>query len=204
MTKLTVGIVDYGVGNLNSVHRTLNYIGLRCRVSDDHMVLKTCDLLLLPGVGAFRPAIQALKERGLDQFLTEQAARERPILGICLGMQLLAKSSSENGRTAGLGLISGDVVSIGIGRWHIGWNTAILQKPDPLFEVAHNQDFYFNHSYAYHPIDEFVICATNFGDARFASVVRTGKVAGVQFHPEKSQRVGHTLLRSVVEGLCNA
>lgn len=204
MTKLTVGIVDYGVGNHNSVHHTLNYLGLRCRVSDDHTLLKACDLLLLPGVGAFRPAMQALESKGLDRFLVDQVARQKPILGICLGMQLLGKSSSENGRTTGLGLIPGDVVPLGIGCWHIGWNTATLQKPDPLFEVAHNQDFYFNHSYAYQALDEFVVCTTSFGDIRFASVVRAGKVAGIQFHPEKSQRAGHVLLRSVIEGLCDA
>ncbi len=204
MTKLTVGIVDYGVGNHNSVHHTLNYLGLRCRVSDDHTLLKACDLLLLPGVGAFRPAMQALESKGLDRFLVDQVARQKPILGICLGMQLLGKSSSENGRTAGLGLIPGDVVPLGIGCWHIGWNTATLQKPDPLFEVAHNQDFYFNHSYAYQALDEFAVCTTAFGDVRFASVVRAGKVAGIQFHPEKSQRAGHALLRSVIEGLCDA
>jgi glutamine amidotransferase len=204
MTKLTVGIVDYGVGNHSSVHHTLNYLGLRCRVSDDHTLLKACDLLLLPGVGAFRPAMQALEGKGLDHFLVDEVARQKPILGICLGMQLLGKSSSENGRTVGLGLIPGDVVPLGIGCWHIGWNTATLQKPDPLFEVAHNRDFYFNHSYAYHALNEFVVCTTGFGDKRFASVVRFGKVAGIQFHPEKSQRAGHALLNSVIEGLCNA
>jgi glutamine amidotransferase len=204
VTKLTVGIVDYGVGNHNSVHHTLNHLGLRCRVSDDHMLLKACDLLLLPGVGAFRPAIQALKSKGLDRFLVDQVARQKPILGICLGMQLLGKSSSENGRTTGLGLIPGDVVRLDIGSCHIGWNSVTLQKPDQLFEVAHNQDFYFNHSYAYPALGDFAVCTTAFGDVFFASVVRSGKVAGIQFHPEKSQRAGHALLRSVIEGLCDA
>lgn len=204
MTKLTVGIVDYGVGNHISVHHTLNYLGLRCLVSDAHASLKACDMLLLPGVGAFRPAMQALKGKGLDHFLVDEVARQKPILGICLGMQLLGKSSSENGQTAGLGLIPGDVVRLGNGSWHIGWNTVTLQKPDPLFEVAHNEDFYFNHSYAYQELNEFVVCTTGFGDMRFASVVRSGKVAGIQFHPEKSQRAGHTLLNSVIKGLCDA
>jgi len=204
VSRLTVGIVNYGVGNHNSVHHTLNYLGLRCIVSNDHMILKACDLLLLPGVGAFRPAIQALQEKGLDRFLVDQAARQRPILGICVGMQLLGKSSSENGRTAGLGLIPGDVVALGLNCWHIGWNTASLQKADPLFEVANDKDFYFNHSYAYQTMDEFVVCTTSFGGKNFASVVRAGKVAGIQFHPEKSQRAGHALLQSVVRGLCDA
>jgi glutamine amidotransferase len=148
--------------------------------------------------------MQALERKGLDRFLVDQVARQKPIIGICLGMQLLGKSSSENGRTAGLGLIPGDVVPLGIGSWHIGWNTASLQKPDPLFEVANNQDFYFNHSYAYQALDEFSVCSTTYGSTRFASVVRSGKVAGIQFHPEKSQQAGHNLLRSLIEGLCNA
>lgn len=204
MTKLTVGIVDYGVGNHNSVRHTLNFLGLRCHVSNDHMTLKACDLLLLPGVGAFRPAMQVLQARGLDHFLTEQVAHQKPVLGICLGMQLLGRSSSENGRTTGLGFIPGDVVPLGIGRWHIGWNSTTLQKADPLFEVAHSQDFYFNHSYAYQSLEDFVVCTTTFGETQFASVVRAGKVAGMQFHPEKSQRAGHVLLQSVIERLCNA
>jgi glutamine amidotransferase len=119
-------------------------------------------------------------------------------------MQLLGKSSSENGRTAGLCLIPGDVVPLGIGSWHVGWNTATLHKPDPLFEVAHNKYFYFNHSYAYLSPNEFVVCTSSFGDTRFASVVRSGKVAGIQFHPEKSQRAGYALLNSVIKGLCDA
>lgn len=204
MSKLTVGVVDYGVGNHSSVRRTLNFLGLRCCISADQALLKPCDLLLLPGVGAFRPAMQALESRGLDVFIVEQAEHQKPILGICLGMQLLGKSSSENGRTAGLGLISGDVVPLGSGRWHIGWNTVNLQNQDPLFKAADSQDFYFNHSYAYEAMDEFVVCSTGFGDKRFASAVRSGKVAGIQFHPEKSQRAGHALLRSVIEGLCDA
>jgi glutamine amidotransferase len=204
VTKLTVGIIDYGVGNHNSVRNTLTYLGMRCRVSDDRTLLSACDLLLLPGVGAFRPAMQALESKGLNRFLADQAVHQKPILGICLGMQLLGKSSSEHGRNAGLGLIPADVVALGIGCWHIGWNTVTLQKPDPLFEVAQNQDFYFNHSHAYQALDEFSVCTTSFGDTRFASVVRAGKVAGLQFHPEKSQRAGHALLRSVIEGLCDA
>lgn len=204
MSKLTVGIVDYGVGNHNSVRHTLHFLGFRCRVSDDHGVLKACDLLLLPGVGAFRPAMQALEAKGLDRFLLDQAARQRPLLGICLGMQLLARASYENGRTAGLGLIPGEVVPLGIRRWHIGWNSVEMHRPDPLFTVADGRDFYFNHSFCYQALDEAAVCATTVGDSVFASAVRKGATAGIQFHPEKSQDAGHLLLRSLVEGLCNA
>lgn len=204
MTKLTVGIVDYGVGNHNSVLHSLRHLGLRGFISADHKSLRTSDLLLLPGVGAFRPAMQALEQRKLNLFLLDQVACQKPILGICLGMQLLGKSSSENGWTAGLGLIPGSVVTLGIGCWHIGWNTVTQKKVDPIFEVAHNRDFYFNHSHAYESFGEYVVCTSEFGATPFASVVRSGKVAGIQFHPEKSQRAGCDLLQSVIKGLCHA
>jgi len=204
MTKLTVGIVDYGVGNHNSVRNTLNLLGFRSRISDDHVLLKSCDLLLLPGVGAFRPAMQAIARKGLDNLLIEQAERHKPLLGICLGMQLLGKYSSENGRTAGLGLLSGEVIPLGIDRRHIGWNSVSLQKPDPLFEIANGLNFYFNHSYAFQSAHDFAICSTIFEGKEFASAVRLGKIAGIQFHPEKSQSAGHVLLRTVIKGLCDA
>lgn len=204
MRKLTIGIVDYGVGNHNSVRHTLHFLGFRCRVSDDHTVLKGCDLLLLPGVGAFRPAMLALKAKGLDVFLIDQVARQKPVLGICLGMHLLAKASYEHGRTTGLDLIPGEVVPLGIGQWHIGWNTVELTKTDPLFAVANDKDYYFNHSYAFEATGDFMVCRTTFGERTFASVVRFGKVAGIQFHPEKSQNAGHMLLSAVIEGLANA
>lgn len=204
MKKISVGIVDYGVGNHNSVYHTLSHIGLRCRVSADKGILRACDLLLLPGVGAFPPAMAALKKKKLDRFLVDQAGSGKPILGICLGMQLLGKNSSENGHTNGLGLIPGEVVQLGQGRWHIGWNIITKKKTDPLFEPAYKQNFYFNHSYSFKPKGEFVKCIAKFKGKKIASAVRVNKVAGIQFHPEKSQRAGHELLRSVIEGLCGA
>jgi imidazole glycerol-phosphate synthase subunit HisF len=133
MRKITVGIVDYGVGNHASVRHTLREIGMRCRTSDDPKVLDVCELLVLPGVGAFRPAIEAVRARGLDSYLLSAAAQNRPLLGICLGMQLLAEGSQENGFTKGLGLISGEVGHLPEGGWHIGWNSIELTRPDPLF-----------------------------------------------------------------------
>lgn len=204
MTKIKVGIVDYDLGNHGSLHNNLNALGFRCVVSDDYTVLEACDLLLLPGVGSFQPAMQAIKNKNLDRLLINEAAKDKPILGICLGMQLLARSSMENGKSVGLGLIPGDVEPLHAGTWHIGWNAAVQNKPDPLFDLAHNQHFYFNHAFAYKNVDEFAACTTPIHDQHIVSVVRSRKVVGVQFHPEKSQLAGKELLCSVIEGLCNA
>lgn len=202
MSNLKVGIVDYGLGNHGSLHNNLNALGFRCTVSDDCTVLDACDLLLLPGVGSFQPAMQAIKNKKLDLFLINEAAKHKPILGICLGMQLLARSSMENGKSVGLGLIPGDVEKLDTGIWHIGWNTAVQNKPDPLFDLAHNQDFYFNHAFVYKCADEFTACTTLVRDQHIVSVIRLRNIVGIQFHPEKSQLAGKELLRSVIEGLC--
>lgn len=203
MSRITIGIVDYGVGNHASVWRTLHTLGYRCRISDEPAVLDTASLLLLPGVGAFPPAMVALNARGMSGYLQGQAGRQRPILGICLGMQLLADASHENDFTAGLGLIPGEVVQLTTPRWHIGWNTIEQCRPDPLFQLSDGQSFYFNHSYTYSGPEEFQVCRSEQGRS-FPVVIRRGNVIGLQFHPEKSQAAGRQLLRQVIEGLCNA
>lgn len=199
--KLTIGIVDYGVGNHTSVRQALHDLGLRCRVSAEPSVLDACDMLVLPGVGAFRPAMRALRSHGLDQYVVEQASRKRPLLGICLGMQLLAQASHEDGFETGLGIVPGEVVSLGPSLWHIGWNTISQVQVDPFFTESNGRSFYFNHSYAYRGPIEYQVCRTVAGPS-FASVIRHGSIVGVQFHPEKSQLAGRALLRSVVRGLC--
>ncbi|WP_319245057.1 imidazole glycerol phosphate synthase subunit HisH [uncultured Propionivibrio sp.] len=203
MSKLSVGIVNYGVGNLASVRHCLQELDFRCRVSDDTAVLSGCDLLLLPGVGAFPLAMKALQACGLDRYLVEQSAQGRPLLGICLGMQLLADASHEGGLTRGLGLIPGEVVSLGQGRWHIGWNSVEKLGASPLFDLDGGDCFYFNHSYVYRGADEYQLCRTRF-DGDFAAMIGTGKTVGIQFHPEKSQIAGHALLQKIVRRLCDA
>jgi len=203
MSKITVGIVDYGVGNHASVRHALNELGWRCRTSDQPEVLDGCDMLLLPGVGAFRPAMEALRSRGLDDYLVNQADRGRPLLGICLGMQLLAEASHEDGYTRGLGIVPGEVIPLPEPRWHIGWNTVETLRADSLFEEAAGQAFFFNHSYAYSGPADHQVCRTTAG-APIASAIRRERVVGVQFHPEKSQSAGRSLIRRLVAGLCNA
>lgn len=203
MSKLSVGIVNYGVGNLASVRHCLQELDFRCRVSDDTAVLSGCDLLLLPGVGAFPLAMKALQARGLDRYLVDQSAQGRPLLGICLGMQLLTDASHEGGLTRGLGLVPGEVVSLGHGRWHIGWNSVEKVAPSTLFDLDGGDSFYFNHSYVYRGADEYQLCRTGF-DGDFASMIGAGKTVGIQFHPEKSQLAGRALLQQIVRRLCDA
>jgi imidazole glycerol-phosphate synthase subunit HisH len=204
VSRITVGIVDYGIGNHSSVRHTLNALEMRCRISDEPAVLDGCDLLLLPGVGAFRPAIEALRGRSLDRYLLEQAARNRPLLGICLGMQLLAQASNEDGFTTGLGLVPGEVASLAAPHWHIGWNVITPVHADPLFRNSEGEAFYFNHSYAYRGPPEYQVCRTTAPSEEFVSAIRRDRIVGVQFHPEKSQAAGRVLLRDVIRGLRDA
>ena len=201
MRTLTVGIVDYGVGNLASVYRTLHSLGYRCRVSRQPEVLSETDLLLLPGVGAFPAAMQALHQCNLVEYLQQQARQERPMVGICLGMQLLADASTEYRFTAGLGLIPGRVSALPNARWHIGWNTIEVLDGDELLQPSDGQSLYFNHSFVFEPAREYQIGIARL-EGPFTAAVRRGNVVGLQFHPEKSQIAGRQLLRNVIEGLC--
>jgi glutamine amidotransferase len=203
MKTLTIGIVDYGMGNLGSVQRTINDLGYRSRVSSNPNNLSEADLLLLPGVGAFPLAMEAMHGCGLVDFLRQKARNGRPIVGICLGMQLLADSSTEFHFTAGLGLIPGNVVALPNTSWHIGWNALEALKADDLMLQSHGQYFYFNHSFVFEAAGEYQIATTKL-DKPLTSAVRSGNVVGLQFHPEKSQVVGRELLRNVIEGLCRA
>lgn len=199
--RRTVGIVDYGVGNHASVWRTLHALGYRCRVSAEPDVLSSADLLLLPGVGAFRAAMEALHRHNLVEYLKEQSREGKPIVGLCLGMQLLADASLEHGVTAGLGLIPGQVVPLDQARWHIGWNSIEAVSDDTMFRFSDGKSMYFNHGYMFRASPEHQACLARL-DSAFPVGVRRGNLVGLQFHPEKSQAAGHQILRNVVEGLC--
>jgi glutamine amidotransferase len=197
---ITIGIVDYGVGNQASVSHTMRELGYRVRIGHTPEVLDTADVLILPGVGAYSSAMKAIVARGLNTYLKEQVRQQRPLLGICLGMQLLATEGYENGFAAGLDLIPGKVIPIQMPRWHIGWNSILVTGTDPLIAASDGETFYFNHSFLFDTSLEYVGAIARHGQP-INAVVRRGHVVGVQFHPEKSQLAGKRILRNLIEGL---
>ena len=204
MRQKTIGIVDYGVGNHMSVLHAFKALGYRCRVSNEQDALASCDLLVLPGVGAYPVAISSLHDYNLIDFLREQGRGGQPIIGLCLGMQLLADESDEHGLTAGLGLIPGRVVPFNQAQWHIGWNTIEVLKNDELVLPSNGDSFYFNHSYVFDAPIEYQICTSRINQLAFTVAVRYRNIIGLQFHPEKSQSSGRRLLKNLVEGLVGA
>ena len=203
MKRFSVGVVDYGIGNHASMQSTLKKLGYASRVSNIKVELEECDLLVLPGVGSFHEAMAGLKKYKLLGFLREWALQARPLIGICLGMQILADKGNERGSISGLGLIPGEVIRIEDGSRHIGWNKLILCRRDPYFIPYDSQYFYFNHLYVFKTDNDNVIAESQYG-INIPSVVRNGTVVGLQFHPEKSQQAGLDLFRDIINGLCNA
>ncbi len=197
MSYITVGIVDYGMGNHASVIHCLRNLGFRVRLSADPNVLNNTDVLIIPGVGAFPAAMQALHEKGLVDYLKQQAREQRPIIGICLGMQLLASASYEYEFTTGLDIIPGEVVAMDGAKWHIGWNTLECIDSETSLKLSHGEAFYFNHSFHYKGPLEYQEALTRLPNP-FPSVIRRAMVVGIQFHPEKSQEAGSLLLKNLI------
>ena len=194
-----VGIIDYGVGNLFSLGSSFAAIGVEAFVSGDPAELAKADRLVLPGVGAFGDAARKLHESGLDVFVREQAAAGKPLLGICLGMQLLFEKSYEYGEHAGLGLLKGQVVGMS-GKLpadlkipHMGWNALKLTKPAKLLQDG--SYVYFVHSFYAENCADSLAAVTDYGIPITAAVER-GNIFGCQFHPEKSGNVGLEILKA--------
>ena len=192
-----VGIIDYGVGNLRSVEKAFAAAGCDAVVSADEDILQTVERLVLPGVGAFGACMKALTERGFDQLVCERVAQGTPVLGVCVGMQMLFEESEEFGRTRGLGLLRGRVIRLSgdLVVPQVGWNQIRQRLAHPLLQgIADGAFFYFVHSYYCEPADSSVVLGeTDYGVA-YASAVAHENVSGVQFHPEKSQAAGLRLL----------
>ncbi len=201
-----VAIVDYGVGNLFSLKSSFAAIGVEAVVTGDSDILRSAERIILPGVGAFRDAAEKLRACGLDKVVKELANEGKPIMGICLGMQMLFEKSYEYGEYDGLGLIPGRVVPLSgvidasLKIPHIGWNALIMDKEDdPLWKYVKNGDcVYFVHSYYAAQCNENIIAHSEYG-APITAAVRKGNVCGCQFHPEKSGEVGLNILRAFCE-----
>ena len=201
-----IAIIDYGVGNLFSLKCSFESIGADICVTSDPNVIAKADRIILPGVGAFEDAAKKLRDSGLDKIIKKECAEGKPLLGICLGMQLLFERSFEYGEHEGLGLIKGsirpisDVIDADLKIPHIGWNALHFgENKDELFKYLNEGDFvYFVHSYYGADCAESVIATTEYS-AELTAAVRNKNVCGVQFHPEKSERVGLSILKAFCE-----
>ena len=200
-----IAIVDYGVGNLFSVKSSFAAIGADAVITSDPEVIRNADHILLPGVGAYRDAAQKLRESGMGDLVREQAAAGKPVMGICLGMQLLFEKSYEFGEYEGLGLLKGvvrpirDVAPAHYKVPHIGWNALNIHKHHPLLKYVLEGDcVYFVHSFYAADCDDEVIATTEYG-ADLTAAVAKGNVCGCQFHPEKSGMVGLSILKAFCE-----
>ncbi len=198
----TIAVVDYGMGNRRSVQKALEHVGAVAPITRDHEQIRSADGVVVPGVGAFAVAMRNLQALGLADQLRERAAEGVPLLGICLGMQLLFERSEELGQSAGLGLLSGEVTRLradGLRIPHIGWNDVSFERPCPLTTgLGEVRSFYHVHSFVARPSDPLDVVGTTTYGERFATVVARDNVLGVQFHPEKSSASGLSLLGNFV------
>jgi imidazole glycerol-phosphate synthase subunit HisH len=194
----TVALVDYGMGNRRSVEKALEHVGADVRRTADHAEIRSAGAVVVPGVGAFPEAMRRLREAELDDLIRERAQEGAPVLGICLGMQLLFEASDEHEGAAGLGLLPGEVTALEAPKLpHIGWNRVALERPSALTAgLGDTAAFYHVHSFVCRPREDHDVVGRGEYGERFASIVERDNVAGVQFHPEKSSRDGLALLRN--------
>lgn len=201
-----IAIADYGMGNLRSVEKALEHIGATATISAAAEDLRAADGIVLPGVGAFPRAMERIRERGLDELIAERHAAGVPILGICLGLQLLFESTTELGGADGLGLLPGPVAELEAGELkvpHIGWSPVRWERESRLTEgIESETPFYFVHSFAPSPQPAELLGTAAYGE-RFGCAAELGNVFGVQFHPEKSSAAGLRLLSNFA-GVCSA
>lgn len=200
-----IAIVDYGVGNLFSLHSSLKAVGAETVVTSDRAVIESAEKIILPGVGAFADAAEKLKNSGLDEVVKAEVKKGKPLMGICLGMQMLFERSFEYGEHKGLGLLKGDVVPMkgyideSLKIPHIGWNALHFVKDNPLFRYCKEGDFvYFVHSYFADRCEDSVVATAEYGKPLTAAVAKEN-VYGCQFHPEKSGEVGLKILKAFCE-----
>ena len=198
-----IAVIDYGVGNLRSLVCALNHIKAECMVTSDKRAIEAADKIILPGVGAFGDASLKLRSTGLDKVITAQAKNGKPLMGICLGMQLLYERGFEYGEHEGLGLIDGDIRPLtqeilggALKIPHMGWNKLEIHVDTPLLVDVRDGDFvYYVHSY-FAQVSDDTVAVSRYGDAEITGMVQRGNIFGAQFHPEKSGSAGLEILRA--------
>ncbi|WP_069649059.1 imidazole glycerol phosphate synthase subunit HisH [Caloranaerobacter ferrireducens] len=196
-----IAIIDYGVGNLKSVYKALKKLGFEAKITDDIYDINNSKGIILPGVGAFKDAMENLKEKNIISCIKENIASGKPLLGICLGMQLLFEKSFEDGEWEGLGILSGEVVRFNgnLKVPHMGWNRLKINKDNKILKyIKEGAYVYFVHSYYVKTKDDNVICLSDYGK-RFPAIVGKDNIFGMQFHPEKSGKTGLALLKAFGE-----
>ena len=193
-----IGIIDYGMGNLRSVQKALEFIGASAVISGECAALDRCEKLILPGVGSFGAGMREMRRTGLDAYVRERTSSAK-LLGICLGMQFLLETGYEDGKNEGLGLIPGEVVRFGQGKIpQIGWN-AVYRLQSPLFAgIPEGEHFYFVHGYRAKTRPQYAAAVTKYFE-EYPSAIWNGNVFGVQFHPEKIGEAGLKLLKNFIE-----
>jgi glutamine amidotransferase len=199
---MSIAIIDYGVGNLRSVEKAFTSQGIPAVVTRDEKVLRNAERLVLLGVGAFGYAIDNLRKLGFDEIVIEAALAGKPIIGLCVGLQMMFEEGHEFGVHKGLGLLPGRVVKFphGVRVPHVGWNQVEFKQSHSVFRGLPDQSFfYFVHSYYVEPADPSHVIGETEYHSRFASICGRGNIVGVQFHPEKSQATGLRLLKNFAE-----
>ncbi|MGN1328178.1 MAG: imidazole glycerol phosphate synthase subunit HisH [Eubacterium sp.] len=197
-----IAIIDYGAGNLSSVKKALDYLGAESEITQDSDKILSASHVILPGVGSFEDAMDSMRERGLVDTVKE-AAKTKPFLGICLGLQLLFESSEESPGAEGLGILKGKIVSIpkdnGLKVPHIGWNSVSLKQRDGIFNNIDDESyFYFVHSFYLKDADEDVVAATTEYGVTIQCAVQRDNLCATQFHPEKSSKAGLQILKNFI------
>ena len=199
-----IAIMDYGIGNLGSVKNAFDYLGFESHITSDINEILNADKVILPGVGAFKDAIDTFKKYGFDKVIAELIKKNTPILGICVGMQMLFEKDYEYGIHDGLGILKGEVVKFDSnnGEFKIpqmGWNQVHVTKENPLLKGIDGKDFYFVHSYYVTKNLEDTIAYTEYANVRYTCAVQRGNLFATQFHPEKSGEVGLKILKNFGE-----
>ena len=202
MYRIMIAIIDYGAGNLQSVKNALDFLGSKCVVTGSADEITNADKVILPGVGAFGDAMKSLNERGLSDTLRRAAASGKPFLGICLGLHLLFEESEESPGVKGLGVFKGKVIKIpdtGLKIPHMGWNSITVTKESKILkDIGEEPYMYFVHSYYINPADMGIVSARTEYGLPLGIAVESGNVFATQFHPEKSGKVGMTILRNFI------